>query len=349
MSKPKIILADSDEKYLSPLEIKFLESLDEEIDLEIITDLQYFDSYFSTPKSANALVVSDEFYTSDLQKHNIGKIFVLSENVDEENTDDLLIDRIFKYSNINEIYKQILAKSNISSSSYKDKETVVVLLYSASGGVGKTTLSLAMSSSLASGYNKVLYVNAQKINSFQCNLNNDSSLPNSIVSEFLNPDLTLYDRVKHTIRKEGFDYLPPFSMSLSSLGLESYVYIEFLKSVKATKKYDLIIVDTDTNFDKFKTDLITFSDKVFILLNQNLNSVYSTNMLLKNISCNDSEKYYFVCNNYDENAYNALIDDKTKQNFIVNEYVKKIDGIDEKSISQIAKNSDIQKISYLLI
>lgn len=345
MAKSTIILADTDEKFLTPLELKFVEELDEDADIEIITDFSYFNEYFLSPKSANVLVVSEDLYTSDLQKHNINKIFVLTENIDEGGTEDLGVTKIFKYTSPKEIYKEVISLGLIDANTATEKETVIALVYSASGGVGKSTLALGISAALAKSFNKVLYINAQRINSFQNHLSNPSSIPNSAVSEFTNASGNLFGRISHIIRNEGFDYLPPFSMALPSIGLDFSVYAEMAKSAKASKKYDVIIIDTDCVFDKEKADLITLSDKVIIVLEQTKNSVFSTNMLLKNISCNDNEKYHFVCNNFNEKESNAIV----SYNYVVNEYVRHFDSFDSMSINDLAKQPDIQKVSYLIV
>ena len=46
MSKPLIIIADTDELYLQNLERKFLEEFDDQIELEIISDPVYFEQRF---------------------------------------------------------------------------------------------------------------------------------------------------------------------------------------------------------------------------------------------------------------------------------------------------------------
>lgn len=348
MVKSTIILADTDERFLSPIEIKFLEELDDSVDIEVITDEEYFNEFFSTPKNADVLVVSEQLYEEKIKKHNIGSIFVLSEDIDEGCTEDLTINNIYKYTSPKEIYKQVMALSSIGSEAKKEKRTAVVLVYSASGGVGKSTLALSISTALSKSFNKVLYINAQRINTFQNRLNNDSTLPNSAVGEFTDISGNLFGRINHVIRNEGFDYLPPFSMALPSIGLDFSVYLSIIKSAKATKKYDVIIVDTDVTFDKEKTDLITIADKVFIVLSQSKASVFATNVLLKNISCNDSEKYYFICNNFDEKQMNALNTDVNINNIMVNEYVRHFESFDSLSLSELAKEADIQKISYLI-
>ena len=172
MAKQAIILADTDEKFIASLELKFVEELNENLNLEIITDENYFNEYFSQQQNAFVLVVSEDLYTSELKRHNINKIFVLTESVDDNGTEDLEIEKIFKYSSPKEIYKHVVAQSNIDSGTNAEKETVVALVYSASGGVGKSTIALGISEAMAKTFNKVLYINAERINSFQHYLTN---------------------------------------------------------------------------------------------------------------------------------------------------------------------------------
>lgn len=345
MAKSKIILADIDENFLTPLELKFLEELDDNAELEIITEPAYFSEYFFTPKSANVLVVSEELYSSELKKHNINNIFVLTENIDEGGTEDLDVTRIYKYTSTQEIYKEVTSLSSIDNTRASEKETIIALVYSASGGAGKSTIALGISASLVKSFNKVLYINAQGINSFQHNLANSAAIPNSAVSEFTDTSGNMFGRISHIIRNEGFDYLPPFSVALSSVGLDFSVYADIVKSAKASKKYDVIVVDTDCVFDKEKADLITLADKVIMVMQQTKNSVFATDMLLKNISCNDNEKYHFVCNDFRETESNAL----ASSNYVINEYIKHFDNFDSMNINDIGQQQDIQKVSYLIV
>ena len=47
MSKPLIVIADTDEMYLSTIERKLLKELGNRIELEIISDEAYFFEFFS--------------------------------------------------------------------------------------------------------------------------------------------------------------------------------------------------------------------------------------------------------------------------------------------------------------
>lgn len=351
MGKPKVILADTDEKYLAPLEMKFLDELNDTIDLELITDELFFTSYFSQSQNADVLVVSEELYSRELQKQNISNIFVLTEQSEEGDTDDLGITKIFKYTSIKEIYNQILAASSgsIKTETQKTKETIVVLVYSPSGGVGKTTLALGMCSCFAQSYKRVLYVNAERINTFQHWMNNKTTIPNNIYAELTTGGSDLFNRIKHVVRTEKFDYIPPFGVAISSLNMDFSIYEDIIKSVKLTKEYDVIVVDTDSVFDPAKASLITQANKVLLVLEQSKSAVCAMNMLMKNMSCSDNEKYYFVCNKFEANKSNALVASNEKPKFIVNEYVGYINDANSMAVSDLAGKTDIQKTSFLVI
>ena len=106
MSKPLIIIADTDELYLTNLERKFLEEFDDQIDLEIISDADYFEKRFESPLSVEILVVSEKLYSSSLQKHNISNVCVLVEEHDNGSTEDLSVNKVYKYLGIRELFKE---------------------------------------------------------------------------------------------------------------------------------------------------------------------------------------------------------------------------------------------------
>jgi len=349
VGKPKVILADTDETYLTPLELKFLDELDDIVDLEIITDKSYYESYFSSSQNADVLVVSEELYSRDLKKQNsIQNIFILTEHADEISADSPGVRRVFKYTSIKEIYSQIMAISQIETAAQKTKETIIVLVYSPSGGVGKTTLALGICSCIAQSYKKVLYVNAERISTFQHWMFNRSSILKEAYTEFSVVGDDLFNRTKYIIRTEGFDYLPPFGAALSSINIDFSIYEEFVKSAKLANEYDIIVVDTDSVFDCAKASLITQANKVILVVDQTKNAVFSMNMLMKNMRCNDSEKYLFVCNKYDESKSNALYSLEVMPGFDISEYVGHIDNACSMTIPELAGIYEIRKLSILI-
>lgn len=115
MGKPRIVIADADEAYIAPLQQKFIEAFFDKIDLEIITEEECFRSLFSAPQKMDILVVSEAFYSIELQRHNIENIFLMTEQSSDGQTSDLLVNKIFKYAkNVKEIFHEIIGSSSDS-------------------------------------------------------------------------------------------------------------------------------------------------------------------------------------------------------------------------------------------
>ena len=260
MAKPRIIIADTDMSYIVPLQLKFVEDFFEKVDIEIITELGYYEQFFNIPQKVDILIVSEKLYSQSMQLHNISHIFVMNEQYEEEQIADLNVNHIFKYTSIKEIFNEIIGKSAdvLKIEKNEKKETQVVMIYSASGGTGKTTVALGVSAALTKNYKRVLYINAERLQTFQHMLENRSSITTmDIYAKLVVAEGDIYSEIKHVIRKELFIYIPPFKAALMSLGLR----IMSLKNLYYLQK---------------KVEIMTLSLLMLILLLMKTKLVYST-------------------------------------------------------------------------
>jgi len=352
MAKPRIIIADTDQNYIIPLQLKFVEDYFEEVDLEIITDANYFEALFAVPQRADVLIISEDLYSLEMRRHNISHIFLMTEQYEEDQTADLNVNHIFKYTSIKEIFNEITGKSADVFKSKKGviQETQIVLVYSACGGTGKTTVAMGISASLTKNYKRVLYLNAARLQAFQCYLDNPSNLTaTDVYAKLANPTETIYADIKHVIRKEIFSYLPPFKAALMSLGIQYSVFLEIIKAVKKSGDYDFIVVDADVSFDEDKAELINIADKVVVVTKQNRAAVLATNLLVSNITGINPEKYFFVCNDFDKELDNALISPSMTLQFSINEYVEHFGRYDQMKCADLARDEGIQKTAFLIM
>lgn len=352
MAKPRIIIADTDVRYIIPLQLRFAADYFEKVDLEIISDKDYFKRLFSVPQKAEILIISEELYDASLQRHNIGIVFLMMEQYEEEQTADLNINRIFKYTSIKEIFNEITGKSAgfLNKGREKRTEAQIIMVYSSAGGVGKTTLALGMAACLTQNYKKVLYINASWLQTFQRMLENKSPITSpEVYSQLVSNTTSLYEDIKHVLRKELFVYLPPFKASLMSLGMDYTVYERLACSAKKSNDFDYIIVDSDTEFDEEKAALIGVADKVIIVTRQDSASVFSTNLLVSSINGINSDKYLFICNDFRNENSNALIAPDANLKFSINDYVEHINNYDMLKVSSFAKIASLQKVSFLLL
>lgn len=352
MARPRVIIADTDANYIIPLQLKFVSEFFDRIDLEIITDSRYFEELFSKPQKAGILIVSDGLYDSSIQKHNIANIFMMAEQPEEGDTAEPNVNRMYKYTSVKEIFSKIIGKSAgaLNVESKEKKTTQIMLVTSASGGVGKTTIAMGVSACLANNYKRVLYINASRLQTFQYMLDNKGILASAeIYMKLSNPTVKIYEDIKHVIRKERFSYLPEFKASLMSVGIEYSVYRKIAESAKGSGDFDFIIIDAESTFDEEKTRLLDIADKVIIVTEQSEIAVQATNTFLSNINAINSDKYVFVCNRFRDASYNALISPEIVTKFSVNEYVESLELNGTIKDEELAQNSGIRKLSFLVV
>ena len=351
MAKARVILADTDINYIIPLQLKFAEEFFDVIDLEIISDKSYFEGLFSLPQKADILVVSEDLYDTSLQRHNIGSIFLMTEQYEENQTAELNINRIFKYTSIKEIFNEITGKSaGALKIKQESQETRIVLVYSACGGVGKTTVALGVAAALTKNYKRVLYINAARLQTFQCRMENPTPVAaNDVYVRLSGSADTLYEDIKHIIRREEFFYLPPFKAATVSLGIDYSIYRKIACSVKKSGEFDFIIVDADSAFDEDKAALLGDSDEVIIVTTQSKTAVSATNRLVANINNIATDKYLFVCNDFEKDEDNYLISPDMTLTFTISEYIEHIPHCEKLPIEELSTKRSIQKTAFLVI
>ena len=300
MAKARVILADTDLDYIAPLQQKLIEECFERIELEVITDRGYYEALFSSPQKAELLIVSQELYDPSIHKHSIGNVFVLTEQ-DEDFREGSGESRIFKYTSVNEIFNTVVGQCPALNLDGEDKkEPQIVLVYSACGGAGKTTVAMGLCAGLARNYKRVLYIGADRLQNFQRVLKNKTPVSDSdAYAKLAKPDASLYENIKFVIRREGFYYLPPFMAALMSLNLKYSVFQAVAVGAKKSGEYDFVVIDADAAFDEDKAALLNIADKVIIVTKQTASSVYATNMLVSNINGVGGDKYIFICNDFD--------------------------------------------------
>lgn len=352
MAKPRIIIADSDVNYVIPMQAKFAEDFFENADIEVITDPEYFRQLFSKPQRADVVILSEDLYDLTLQRHNIGHIFLMTEQPDQDRTVDQKVDVLFKYSSLKEIYNEITGKSadTLRLKEQKSQTTQVVLVCSASGGVGKTTVAMGMCASLTKRYKQVLYINASRMHTFHYLLENRApiSAPD-VYTRLMMADEQIYASLKSAIRKEQFSYLPPFKAALMSLGLQYGVYEKIVRSAKRSGEYDFIVVDADVAFDEDQAALIDLADKVVVVTDQSVAAVAATNVLVSNVNGMYGEKYIFLCNRFNKEADNALQSPAISLRFTVSDYVDRFEHADRMKPEELSQERSIQRAAFLVI
>lgn len=351
MGRARVIIADTDFDYIVPLQLKFVETFFDQIDLEIISDRGYFQSLFSTPQTVDVLIVSESLYDGSLRLHTIGSIFLMTEQRDDGATSELNICRLYKYTSVREIFTEITGRCADVLQTVTGHKVAprIVLVYSACGGTGKTTVAMGIAAGLARHNKKALYLNADHLQSFQYLMDDQTPLPGDVSGSLSRRDRDAYRIVANWIRKERFFYLPPFKAALMSLGLDYGVYERIAVAARDSGDYDYVIVDADMTFHEEKARLLGVADKVVVVTDQSYAAVYATNRLVANISGVNTEKYIFVCNAFRKDQENFLTSQEMDVKFNVNEYIEYFTRFSWMSWEELARQRDMQKIAMLVM
>lgn len=349
MSKPRVIIADLDMNYVIPLQARFIEEYTYNISLEIITDQSYFSELFSTPQKADVLIVSEKLFDESLLKHGIEHIYILTEQFLGDETSELGVERIFKYTSVKEIFNQIVSTCfrNMGVFFDESRETKVIAVGAAKGGVGKTTVAMGIAGYLAQNYKKVFYVNAAELQNFHVYLENGAPITDiQAYVKLGSADTSIYQELKYSVRKEQFYYLPPFRAPIFSIGLRFSVYETIIKAVRDSLEYDYVIVDIDSGLNDEMMSLVALADKVIVVTTQNKASVMATRRLSESIGEINAEKYLFVCNRYDNRRRNAIVENSEEVNFSVGSYIGCVEDNDVMTAVDFQRLEGIDKIAY---
>ena len=350
MSKPIVVLADLDESYLITLELKFLKELKNKVELEVITDRQYFEKYFANPRKMDLLVVGEEMYSQELQKHTIGNLYVLAEYMESGGTEDLSVHKIYKYTSIKEIFNELVVDGlNGLLESVTKKETQIIAVYSPIGGVGVTTIAVALSSALAKNHKKTLFLSTENLQNFQFYLSNKGYLSNELYSILKDNSKHPYKELKHYIRNEEFYYVPPLYASLSAIGLGTEIYPRLIEDIKLSKDFDYIVIDMETGFHEEKIGLLSMADKVTVILRQDAFSVHKIESLLRNMEIKDGEKFVFICNKFEKEKANQIVNSSIQSSVNVSEYIEKVDLENTNNVLKLEKFEGLQQLSYIFL
>lgn len=350
MDKFTILIVDSDEKYMSALEMKFARELGDYIDLIIITDVAYLREYFATPQTISILLINERLFSESFLKHDIATIFLLTDDAPDHENIETSYELIYKYTSANDIFHKVIS-DNILSKITNNKErdrTKTLMIYSPIGGSGKTVTALALCAELTRMYKKVLYINTETIQSFHYYVTNKAYLPNSFEKALGGSSDKLLDGFRKNTGYEIFDYLLPMKQSISSKSITLHQYKFLLESLIDARLYDYIVIDTSSEFITDKTRMMVFCDKTILVSGQDAISCWKINRFLDNIDFTREDQFLVVCNYYKSDEEDVLTSEMKKLKIKVCQYIdrKKPDEID--NIKQISEQIQLKTLVSLL-
>lgn len=330
MKQLNIIVADSDESFAAKVQERIENQLGDAVDVTIITSLKFLADFFSVPRSVDALLIDKGMYFSDIERHSINTICILTDNPDECTSGrDGSVDYVYRFASLKDICAKLLSGAD-DAGDFKSGGTRVLLVTSPVGGCGKTTVSLAVSQILGKSGKKVLYIDTSNIQTSSFWV----KYPKKSKSDFDIADNLSEESISETIVRGDFDYVLPLVGTLGYVGATGVDYAAIVSKVKSSDKYDWIIIDTPADFSESTASLINIADIVFVMIMQDRFSISKVNKFLNTVDCSDSDKFKFICSHYKDNVksyFGELVNEVGKPGLVPYANMSESEGISELS------------------
>lgn len=351
MAKSVIVIVETDKNYLSPIEMKMAETLMDSVDIEIISDTDYFEEYFIVPKKIDILVIDQKLYSERLSMHSIGKTFILTEEMNEtedyayrgESTSSETI-YLFKYCNVSTLVNYIIPTEWAGAGANNVKEPQLIAVLSPSGGTGVTTVAMGISACMKQNLKKALYINLNRYQNFHYYLQNKTTLSMEACSVLRDSDARIYENMKKYLEKEDFVYLPPLKNTRDSLGISKKSFMELALTAKKSGDFDFVIVDIGSDLTGDELKFMKYVNKALVVVNQDPYALFKLEVLKCSVDCSDTEKYLFLCNNFEKDKENGL-----SGALVVSEYIEKDGEKVAGGCKQIKTIEGIQRAAYMLL
>lgn len=319
--KLKLAIADSDYKYIDSFTNFISSNYSKKFNLTSFTRADIFTEYLKNSyENIDILLLTREFLSeSENLLENINIKVLLSDGV--ASSDDQNYHIIHKYQAVDNIIAQIMEvfteKKSIKNISLDGKKTKLVSVYSPIGGVGKTSVSLALAAKLAEYGTSVMLISLEGLGSFFAPLlgTGTCALTNVMLGVLDNSESIIYktESNKTFDNRYGFYYLEPPECFRDITDVNSKELNTLFTKFKNSGKYDYIVVDMESKADNSIFSVFNHSDSIIFVTSPEPLSYYKTQSFIKQFKKIDLadqsdlvEKFFPVVNKYADGFVNTI-------------------------------------------
>lgn len=326
--QPVILVIDTEEGYVNALEIKIVQQYIDKAEIEFITDRTYLQKYLKEEHFITILIVSETMYSEEVRNLMPVYTFILMDEMKNEKRGEFVYG-IFRYSSSQSILNTIAAKvpeiifeeekevllvddSKKDIVSDLDSNTDVVLVTSASGGIGKTIVSLGVALIAEKDKRKVMYVSLDYLSCIDKWLKSEDD-------EFSNQILEINKRAGRENLEEKLNNL--YEMITSDV-------------------YDLLIVDAGLDNWIFQNKISERADLILQVIGVSDSSIYASNQLFHMLSSELLDKSVYVCEN------EMINQGKEQPEFIIQNRISHMKDYEIQTIHDLYKNKDLLRLYW---
>ena len=332
----KIGIVDSDIDYVSRLE-SVLSGYDD-VEVYTYTDATNIEVNLKSAK-LDVLLFADDMYVAAMEKQTKLAVMFLDETgaVKPELAG---FETVQKYQRISSIYKMIIEQYAAIvgvSTERAGNRTKIVTCWSPVGGVGKTTISLAMATRLAKEGKSVFYINFETYPSDGTYLEDKLGRGIRELAADIRKDINFELKIKGLLQEKStnFYYMNHFDKVIDFKDTSEDELKELVEVIANHGGFDYIIADIDSSVNTKNKRVIDIADKVILLGSQDSYATrkmaaFYDELVNKDL---DSAKYLSVRNKMTPGASLTI---ENEINFVAN--LPQLNGTNEVIINSLADN-----------
>lgn len=265
--KIKIAIADTNETYARRL----FEALQrqENLSLSVFTDKKRMESDLSSTRY-DIILFDYSMYSGDgIFKNAKLSVLLYDEEAEQPYIGAGKYKVVKKYQRGSSIYKEVIGLYSefVSDSVFfgrSGEQCRVLCVYSPVGGVGKTTVSMAIANTIANMGRNVMYLNFEPIPAYGSfmPLKGEKGMGALLAAIDGNGSFSL--KLESLMKKtpQGIIYFEKFENLLDIYELTAEDVEKLIRMISETVKADFIIVDMGTQYDAVNRSIMDISDKI---------------------------------------------------------------------------------------
>jgi cellulose biosynthesis protein BcsQ len=288
MSNIKLLILDDDNDYSNNLSTFLTHNYSQ---IFIVSQLNNnLSDLENCIKQSNAdIILTTESYYYRIKKVFNKIIIILSTGMDSLNCSNC--PSIFKFTDANKIAAELTAVYANEGHILLNKNSrkgMVVCVYSAAGNIGKTTISLGISSLCAGLGLSVFYLNLERCQSTGLILEDNNEYSFSDIIYYAKCSDGNFNSKVFSMTSFDNNYnihyfkSPNNSFEMEELTPDNIKTI--ISCLKESGQYDLIIVDMDSQFNSNAVEAFNISDEILYIINDTEICLHKTKLFLNDLN-----------------------------------------------------------------
>lgn len=267
MVKKKIMLADSDERFIKELTYYFMEHVSR-FELMTFTKKEKMYQYLEQGNKTDILLVDWTFAEARLRELTPDTTR-LAMSVDMAPIEGFEL--VKKYQRMEALSDAVLLKyaedRDTLDTVRGDSSTRIVVFYSPAGGTGKTTMALSLAVAGAKSGLRTLYLNLEEIDSVKDMLGRTPGNLSDVFLALKTKGMNIGIKVKGCIGVEpmaGFSYISGVDSVSEYEEINGNDVKRLLKALRELAAYDLVVVDQSSGFGDKTKKILEEADSILV-------------------------------------------------------------------------------------